>query len=93
MMFMMPMPPTSSEIAAMPTSSSVSVVENCCAVCTNCVELRTWKSSWEQSVMLCRCSSSVVIAVCALFTLFASLTCSEDLVDVLRVVPGASGRR
>ena len=91
MMFMMPMPPTSSEIAAMPTSSSVSVVENCCAVCTNCVELRTWKSSWELSVMLCRCSSSVVIAVCAPVHVVRVIDLREDLVDILRDVQARLG--
>ena len=35
MIFMMPMPPTSSEIAATPTSRTASVCCDCCAVCTN----------------------------------------------------------
>ncbi len=45
MMFMMPMPPTSSEMAAMLPRSSVMVPVVSLAVCMTLTRLRTWKSS------------------------------------------------
>ena len=57
MMFITPMPPTSSEIAATEPSSSVSVFCVADAVSSSDVVLRTWKSC-----VPCRSISSAVIA-------------------------------
>ncbi len=65
MMFMTPMPPTSSEMAAMPASSTVRVLSTELAVSSIWVWEVMVKSASAGSVMPCRASSSSVASVSA----------------------------
>jgi hypothetical protein len=62
MMFMIPMPPTSSDTPAMPARSAVMV----CVVSRRTLAIssivRTMKSSWSPGWILCRTRSSAVMA-------------------------------
>ena len=58
MMFITPMPPTSSEMPAMPPSRTVSVLSTEVAVLTSEVSGVMVKSASVESVMACRLSSS-----------------------------------
>ena len=65
MMFMTPMPPTSSEMAAMPASSTVSVLSTELAVSSIWVWEVMVKSASAGLVMPCRASNSSVASVSA----------------------------
>ena len=79
MMFMMPMPPTTSEIPAMLANSTVSVFDTSLAVAT--------RSSWELIVKSffvtpCRSRSSAAISSFAWANLLGLAHLHRDLVDV-----------
>jgi len=59
MMFITPMPPTSSEIAAMPASNTVSVLSTDVAAAQQRLLVVIVKSALAAVVMLCMASSSV----------------------------------
>ena len=60
MMFMMPTPPTTSEIRATPSSRFVMTVVVPVSICMNSAELRMWKSSSSPGLIRWRSRSSVV---------------------------------
>jgi len=60
MMFMTPIPPTSSEMAAIPESRTVSVLDTDAAVVTSEAWLVMVKSALVVLVMPCRASSSLL---------------------------------
>jgi len=84
MMFMMPMPPTSSDTQAMAARSSAITREACSAVCIICVRLRTVKSSsWlEPRRCLWRRSSRICVSARSSASVLTALTMIE------RTVPG-----
>ncbi len=64
-MFMMPMPPTTSEIPAVAPSNSEKTPVIDCAVCMMSICVLIWKSSWSGDFMPCRRRNRFVIWNCA----------------------------
>ena len=87
MMFMIPIPPTSSDTAATAASSSPRIDAVADAACAMSARLRTEKSSGWPATMRWRCSSSEVIS------LWAESMCAPstaETISSLMVVPPVS---
>ena len=83
MMFMMPMPPTTSETAATPASKKPIAREVEVTACISSNWLRTVKSC---SLLLCRASSTSVISCCTWLMTSSFSACTKMEFKNVRVV-------